>query len=355
MKIALLLSGGVDSSVSLRLLQEQGHEVHAFYLKMWLEDELSYLGECPWREDLQYAEAVCKQAGVPLTVVPIQREYFDRVVSYSLEELRAGRTPSPDVMCNNHIKFGLFLEKMSGSELGADFEKVATGHYAQVREIDGAVHLYSAPDPIKDQTYFLAMLEQQKLQRALFPIGHLRKEEVRKLAEKFALPNKARHDSQGICFLGKLKYRDFVKHYLGEKKGDIIEFESGKKIAEHSGYWFYTLGQRSGIGLSGGPWYVVKKDIEKNIIYISNSYHDADSPKSEKARDEFSIESPNWIAGVPQKQNLEVKLRHGPHKYSCTLNGMHVKIEGQDQGIAPGQFAVFYDREECLGAARIAV
>lgn len=349
MKIAVLISGGVDSSVALRLLKDQGHDLTAFYLKIWLEDELSFLGECPWEEDLKYVRQICKEAGVPLEIVPLQKEYFDTVVAYTIAEVKAGRTPNPDVMCNNHIKFGMFFDKIDES-----YEKVATGHYAQLEEKNGVYFLKKTPDPIKDQTYFLSNLRQDQLKRALFPIGHLAKDEVRELAEKYDLPNKHRKDSQGICFLGKVKYADFVKHYLGEKKGDILEFETGEKLGEHEGFWYYTIGQRKGIKLSGGPWFVVEKDIEKNIVYVSKNYHSQD-----KNRSEVEVTNFNWFANeAPKKTNLQVKLRHGEHAYNCKIDLLSrdrakIKLDAQDQGIATGQFAAFYDGDKCLGSAVI--
>lgn len=350
MKIAVLVSGGVDSSVALTLLKNQGHELEAFYLKIWLEDELSYLGNCPWTEDLEYAQGVCDKFGVPLHVIPLQKEYHELVVAYAIEQVRMGRTPSPDLMCNEQIKFGCFY-----NAIDASFEKVATGHYAQLEERDGLVHLIKAKDPIKDQTYFLSRLNQAQLQRAMFPIGHLMKSEVRELAHTFDLPTKARKDSQGICFLGKIHFGDFIKHHVGTKVGDLIEFETGKKLSEHEGFWFYTIGQRKGIGLSHGPWYVVAKDIEKNIVFISNKYHEPD-----KLRNQFDAEQFNWTCGVvPTKNQLQVKIRHGEHLYNAEVtfaeNGQqaHVILDGCDQGIAPGQFAVFYDGDECLGSGVI--
>src|ERR1041384_3952794 len=257
MKIAVLLSGGVDSSVALHLAkQEGGHELTAFYLKIWLEEELAFLGDCPWEEDLKFARAVCEQAGVPLQIVSLQTEYQERVVAHVLSELKRGRTPSPDILCNQWIKFGLFFDKID-----AGFDKVVSGHYAQIEQCDGTYLLKRSPDPIKDQTYFLHGLNQTQLSRLWFPIGHLTKVAVRKLAQEWNLPNRDRKDSQGICFLGKIRYPDSVRFHLGEKVGDIVEFETGRKLAAHHGVWFYTIGQRKGLGLGGGPWYVVKKDV----------------------------------------------------------------------------------------------
>jgi tRNA (5-methylaminomethyl-2-thiouridylate)-methyltransferase len=349
MKTAVLLSGGVDSSVALRLLQEQGHELTAFYLKIWLEDELSSLGECPWEEDLQFARGVCEQAGIQLQILSMQREYWDTIVTYSLRELKAGRTPNSDMFCNRLIKFGKFIDKIDPG-----FVKVASGHYAKIDFSEGKYILKKSPDPIKDQTYFLAYLTQDQIARACFPLGNFDKKMVRQLAKKFNLPNKNRKDSQGICFLGQIRYSDFVKHHLGEKTGNFIDKETGDKIGEHKGYWFYTIGQRQGLGLSGGPWYVVRKDIEYNIIYLSRNMQIRD-----QLNQTFRVADFNWIAGIPPaKDRLQVKVRHGEKINPCQLilqpdNSAQVILELPDQGLAAGQFAVFYDGEICLGGGVI--
>jgi tRNA-specific 2-thiouridylase len=349
MNTALLLSGGVDSSVALARLCEAGARPTAFYLKIWLEDELSFLGECPWEEDLSYARTVCEQLGVPLEIIPMQHAYHEQIVSYVIAEVKAGRTPNPDILCNQHIKFGAFY-----FAAGSDYDKVATGHYAQVRQLDGRYRLFCAPDPIKDQTYFLALLSQEQLSKACFPIGHLTKAEVRAEAERLNLPNKQRRDSQGICFLGKLKFTDFIKHHLGERPGKFVEYETGTTVGHHTGYWFYTLGQRQGIGLSGGPWYVVAKDMTENTVFISRQYY-----TPEKERNQCTIGRCNWICGgAPVDKPVQVKLRHGPNRHDARLSvlapgQLHVQLADQDQGIAPGQFAVFYDGDECLGGGVI--
>ncbi len=351
MKIALLLSGGVDSSVALRLLLEEGrHEVTAFYLKIWLEDELAFLGDCPWEEDMNYVKAICESLNVPLRVVPLQKEYLDRVVSYVLEELKRGRTPSPDILCNERIKFGAFFDCIDPS-----FDKVATGHYAQVEEKNGQWFLKKAPDKVKDQTYFLSSLRQDQLARAMFPIGHLQKNEVRDLAEKYDLATKSRKDSQGICFLGKIKYRDFVKFHLGEKKGDIIDAESGKKVGEHEGVWFYTIGQRQGIGLSGGPWFVTGRDLVTNKLFISKKEY---QEKVAEERREFLANHVHWIPSKPDFCEFEVKLRHGPNCHPakvefCDEDTVKVYLHDKDAGIAAGQSVIFYKGAYCLGRAVI--
>lgn len=347
MKIAVLTSGGVDSSLAACLLKEQGHDLTAFYLKIWLEDELSSLGNCPWQEDLEYVRKLCQNLNIPLKEVSLQKEYWDSIVRYTVAEAQAGRTPNPDIFCNSKIKFGCFLDHIDNS-----FDKIATGHYAQVEKTDHSYLLKCAPDKVKDQTYFLSHLSQEQLERVLFPIGHLTKEEVRRLATEKDIPAKDRKDSQGLCFLGKLKFSEFLKFHLGEKIGNFVEFETGKVVGEHNGYWFYTIGQRKGMGLSGGPWYVVQKDIQKNIVFISSNYH-----SDNKARNTALLENFHWIGQKPEKTDLTVKLRHGPENYQCSLEVKdkigRIQLHGQDQGIAPGQFAVFYDDGICLGCAMI--
>jgi len=347
-KVALLASGGVDSSVAMGLLKEQGYTVEAFYLKIWLEDELSFLGECPWQEDVNYLEEICKKFAVPLHVVPMQKEYFDRVVGYTIDSVKKGLTPNPDVMCNNHIKFGFFLELLPDG-----FDYVASGHYAQTGEFVGKTCLKQAVDPIKDQTYFLSQVPFDLLPKILFPIGHLSKPQVRKEAERFDLPNQHRKDSQGICFLGKLKFNEFLKYYLGEKLGDIVEFESGNLLGKHAGFYYHTRGQRKGLGLSGGPWYVVSKDTENNIVFVSKNYD-----LLSQQRMDFRIDSGNFISDSWfESAGIKVKLRHGPTMYGCQITqleaGYNVHLDQSDQGISPGQFAVFYLDGKVLGSAMI--
>jgi tRNA (5-methylaminomethyl-2-thiouridylate)-methyltransferase len=349
MNIAVLLSGGVDSSVALKLLQAQGHTVTAFYLKIWLEDELSFLGDCPWEEDLSFVKKVCQQNDVKLEIVSLQEEYKERIISYTLAEVQAGRTPNPDVLCNSRVKFGAFYDL-----IGNSFERVATGHYADLKRTDNLVYLKTTPDLIKDQTYFLSHLTQTQLQKAEFPIGKYHKQQVRELAEKYNLANKTRKDSQGLCFLGKIKYSEFIKAHLGENPGLIVDVDTQKAVGQHKGLWFHTIGQRQGLGLSGGPWYVVAKDINKNILLISRNYHE------NKQRDRLIATSCNWISGqIPDfSQDIQVKLRHGAQRIAATCisqadGSVDVKLASQDQGIAPGQFVVFYQNDYCLGSGRI--
>ncbi len=351
MKIAVLLSGGVDSSVALGIMKEAGHDITAYYMKIWLEEDMSFMGECPWEDDLIQARSVCERFNVPLKIMNLQREYFDIVVKYTIEELKSGRTPSPDIMCNKNIKFGVFFDKV----VAEGYDKIVSGHYASVEEKGGNFHLVQAIDPVKDQTYFLTYLNQEQMKKVCFPLGGMMKSEVREKAHQFGLINAERKDSQGICFLGKIKYNDFVKYYLGQKTGDIIELETGIILGTHNGYWFHTIGQRQGLGLSGGPWYVAKKDIEKNIVYVSHNI-----VETQVSCDTFVAENINWIVGRPENTKLECKLRHGPKKVECEIeflaeDKVRVKLAEDDQGISPGQFAIFYKENECLGGGRIAL
>ena len=240
-KVALLLSGGVDSSVVLYELVRHGVHPDCFYIKIGPEEKEEW--DCNSEEDLEMAASVAKKYDCKLEVVDCHKEYWSQVTKYTMEKVKAGFTPNPDVMCNRLIKFGAFDDKR-----GHDYDYIATGHYAQTEWIDGRKWLTTSPDPVKDQTDFLAQIYQWQLKKALFPIGHFMKEEVREIAERERLINAKRKDSQGICFLGNIDYNEYVRRYLGEQVGDIIELETGKKIGEHKGLWFHTIGQRKGLG-----------------------------------------------------------------------------------------------------------
>ena len=350
-KIAVLVSGGVDSSVALALLKSQGHEVTAYYMKIWLEDELQFLGECPWEEDLSFVQAVCQQLEVPLKIIPFQKEYWERVVSYTIEEVKKGRTPNPDMMCNARVKFGAFYEYLERTKEHYNF--VATGHYADTEVKNGVTYLKTSPDALKDQTYFLSQLTQVQLQKALFPIGKYPKEEVRKMAERFALPNAHRKDSQGICFLGKIPFDQFIQFHLGTLPGKLIEERTRTVLGTHEGFWYYTVGQRKGIKLSGGPWYVTRKNTESNDVFIAHG-----NQYLNEGRESFIVKDINWITEKPEKTNLDVKVRHGEKKYQATLKFLtdescEVTFSESDSGLAEGQFAVFYDGGYCLGGGVI--
>ncbi|XP_061350241.1 uncharacterized protein LOC133295419 [Gastrolobium bilobum] len=362
LRVAVLVSGGVDSSVALRLLNAAGHSCTAFYLKIWFQEDFeNFWSECPWEEDLKYAKAVCNQVQVPLEVVHLTDEYWENVVSYIIEEYRCGRTPNPDVLCNTRIKFGAFLDAIS--DMGFDY--VASGHYANVvhplaDQKDEPSVLELSQDMVKDQTYFLSHLSQSQLKQLLFPLGCIPKEEVRRLATKFDLPNKDRKDSQGICFLGKIRFSEFVARHIGEREGIILEAESGDFLGKHQGFWFYTIGQRQGLRLPGGPWYVVEKDVKNNVVFVSRNYFSFD-----KRRRLFRVGSLKWLSGLPPSQTsqLQCKVRHGPGFYNCSLqmevegdgpdDSAVVRISEDDQGLAAGQFAAFYEGRTCIGSGVI--
>ena len=287
-RIAVLLSGGVDSSVVLYELVRQGLQPDCFYIKIGPEEEEEW--DCSSEEDLEMATAVSHKYGCKLEVIDCHKEYWNQVTRYTMEKVRAGLTPNPDVMCNRLIKFGAFDEKR-----GHDYDLIATGHYAQTEEeeivnsksVNSKLKwLCTSPDPVKDQTDFLAQIYDWQLKKALFPIGHMMKEEVRQIAEREHLAPAHRRDSQGICFLGKINYNDYIRRYLGEQPGDVVELETGKRIGQHRGLWFHTIGQRKGLGFGGGPWFVVKKDVEANILYVSHGYDPATAYKQDfKIRD----------------------------------------------------------------------
>ncbi|XP_068637640.1 uncharacterized protein [Aristolochia californica] len=364
LKVAVLLSGGVDSSVALRLLHAAGHSCTAFYLKIWFQEDFdNYWSACPWDEDMKYAKAVCDQVDVPLEVVHLTDEYWCNVVSYMVEEYRSGRTPNPDILCNTRIKFGAFMDAISNLQ----FDYVASGHYAHVMhsfsesgDCEPSV-LELSRDMVKDQTYFLSHLSQDQLRCLLFPLGHIPKGEVRRLATILDLPNKDRKDSQGICFLGKVRFSEFVAKHIGEREGILLEAETGDFLGKHRGFWFYTIGQRQGLGLPGGPWYVVAKDIQQNVVFVSRNYFSLD-----KKRRSFRVGSLKWLSGSPPDQldQLQCKVRHGPGFYDCSIKiergaSRHeedealVHLSEDDQGLAVGQYAAFYRMKTCLGSGVI--
>ncbi len=357
--IAVLLSGGVDSSVVLYELVRQGLHPDCFYIKIGPEEEEEW--DCSSEEDLEMATAVSHKYGCRLEVVDCHKEYWDQVTSYTIDKVRAGFTPNPDVMCNRLIKFGAFHEKR-----GHDYDLIATGHYAQTEEesvVNGfAVDthlkwLCTSPDPVKDQTDFLAQIYDWQLQKALFPIGHMMKDEVRQIAEREHLVNAKRKDSQGICFLGKINYNDYIRRYLGELPGDVLELETGKFIGKHKGHWFHTIGQRKGMGFGGGPWFVVKKDIEQNIIYVSHGY----DPQTAYKQD-FPIHDFHSINGQLPPQRITLKIRHTPEFLPARLEQLGdgtymVHADTPIHGVAPGQFCVVYDEHHhrCYGSGEITI
>lgn len=354
MHIAALLSGGVDSAVALAryICSNPDHKkfICAYYLKIWLEDELSFLGSCPWKEDIFYAEKTAHMLGIPFRIISLQREYYETIVSYTLDELKCGRTPSPDIFCNERIKFGSFLNNVDASH-------IVSGHYAQIRRVhDTSSSLYRAADVLKDQTYFLSHLSDRQLAMLHFPLAGMQKHDVRAFARKQNLPPYERKDSQGICFLGKIRYRDFVKYYLGEKKGDLVHVRTNKILGVHEGAWFYTVGQRRGLGLGNGPWYVAGKNLCENLVFIR---HESEAEYTDRVYVDDCHAIQGSVECFSNAENLSVKLRHGPQRTSASFayDISHkrgcVTLQQGDAGIAAGQFVVFYDGAQCLGCARI--
>ena len=354
MNIAALVSGGVDSSVVVHQLKEMGYDPTIFYIRIGMEDENGYMG-CTAEEDIEITSFVAKKYGLKMETVSLQKEYWDNVVEYVIRTVRNGLTPNPDVMCNRLIKFGSFIDKY-----GYEFDKIATGHYAQTYFENGKHYLGTALDPVKDQTDFLAQITYSQVSRLMFPIGHLMKSQVREIAVSQNLPSASRKDSQGICFLGKINYNDFIKRYLGEKEGKIIEKETGKILGKHKGFWFHTIGQRKGLGLGGGPWYVVAKDSAENIVYVSQGYDVETQYGKTVPLDDFNFITENPWGDFTDPVDITFKIRHTPEFTKGKLfnegNGSY-RIESEDkiQGIAPGQYGVIYDVDHriCYGSGVI--
>ncbi len=353
-RVAVLLSGGVDSSVVVA--EMAAHDIHpdCFYIKIGPEEKEEW--DCNSEEDLEMATAVAAKYKCRLEVVDCHKDYWDQVTRYTMEKVKAGLTPNPDVMCNRLIKFGAFDAKR-----GHDYDLIATGHYAQTEIIEGRKWLTTSPDPVKDQTDFLAQIYQWQLKKAIFPIGHYMKGDVRKIAEREHLLNARRRDSQGICFLGNIDYNEYVRRYLGERPGDIIELETGRRIGQHRGLWFHTIGQRKGLGLGGGPWFVIKKDVEHNILFVSHGY-DPDTAY----RREFRIHAFDFLTeGVDQlPQRATFKIRHTPEYHPATIvphpsdrNAFTIESDDRIHGVAPGQFCVVYDERHhrCFGSGEITI
>lgn len=354
MNIAALLSGGVDSSVVVHLLCEQGLRPSLFYIKIGM-DGAEYM-DCSAEEDIELSTAIARKYGLPFEVVDLHREYWDSVAAYAIDKIKRGLTPNPDVMCNKLVKFGCFEERV-----GKDFDFTATGHYATTVQRDGKTWLGTARDPLKDQTDFLAQIDYLQVSKLLFPVGNLMKHEVRDVALRAGLPSARRKDSQGICFLGKINYNDFVRRFLGEREGAIIELETGKRVGTHRGYWFHTIGQRKGLGLSGGPWFVIRKNVEENIVYVSHGY-DVDTQYGYQFRmpDFHFITEDPW-AGQAGEVDVTFKIRHTPDFIKGRLiresDGLRLLSSEKLQGIAPGQFGVVYDEgaQICVGSGEIQI
>ena len=333
------MSGGVDSSVTAALLKQQGHHVTGVYMKNWTQDLPGM--KCPWADDLADAKRVAVQLGIDFKVFDFENEYRHKVVDYMIEEYKAGRTPNPDIMCNQEVKFKLFLE--AALEDGADF--IATGHYAAVE--NGILKM--AVDTNKDQTYFLYRVTGAALQKTLFPLGEFTKPTVRKMAEERGLFTAAKKDSQGICFVGKVGIREFLSQYVDQKPGEIIDKATGKVLGHHDGAIFYTLGQRHGLDLGGGlPYYVIDKDMDKNEVYVTTDLNDGSLWKTD-----VSIGAVHWINDQPPVGDYQIRVRHRAPLVTATLSfendTVSLRLHDQQRAVAAGQSIVIYRENICLG------
>jgi tRNA-specific 2-thiouridylase len=386
-KVYVGMSGGVDSSVAAALLVEQGYDVTGVFMKNWAQDLPGF--KCPWREDLADAKRVAVQLGISFKIFDFQKEYKQKVVDYMIEEYQAGRTPNPDIMCNQEVKFKLFLE--TALDDGADM--IATGHYAQIgkntkseilnaKQASESRHsligensvdtsepsestklpttnyqLQTAVDTNKDQTYFLYRMTEAALARTLFPLGAMTKPEVRKLAEQKGLITARKKDSVGICFVGEIGIKEFLQNFVEAEPGDIIDKATKKVVGRHEGAIFYTIGQRHGLNVGGGmPYYVVGKDMEKNEVYVTTDLND-----SGLWQHSFQLIHAHWINHQDfnnQRTQLKVRTRHRAQLTQCVVeekNGVFVvDLQDEIRALAPGQSAVFYDGEVCLGGGVIA-
>lgn len=340
-KVYVGMSGGVDSSVTATLLLEQGYDVMGVYMKNWSQDLPGFV--CPWQEDYQDAKRVAVQLGIDFKMYDFETEYRHKVVDYMVTEYQAGRTPNPDVMCNQEVKFKLFLE--TALEDGADL--IATGHYARIK--DG--HLLAGLDPAKDQSYFLYRVTEQALHKSLMPIGDYHKTEIRKLAKKLGLFTADKKDSQGICFVGKVGIKDFLLHELGPQSAGPIIDQTGKTIGQHDGAIFYTIGQRHGLNIGGGlPYYVASKDMKTNTIYVTTNLDD-----TELWAKTVSLQDIHWINGEPDKtKSYQARLRYRGPLVACTIQDEQLILQEEQRGLAAGQSAVVYDQNQVVGGGVVA-
>lgn len=349
-RVVVGMSGGVDSSVAALLLKQQGYDVVGIFMKNW--DDTDENGVCTATEDYEDVMKVCEQIGIPYYAVNFEKQYWDKVFTYFLDEYRAGRTPNPDVMCNKEIKFKAFLEH--AVNLGADY--LATGHYAQVEFRDGEYKMLRGVDENKDQTYFLNQLTQKQLEKVMFPLGHLPKAKVREIAAEAGLATAAKKDSTGICFIGERNFKEFLSNYLPAQPGNM-ETLDGEVKGKHDGLMYYTIGQRHGLGIggSGDPWFVAGKDLKRNVLYVCQGFH------HEKLYS-TSLKAVNvsWVTDKPVEGEFACTAKF---RYRQKDVGVTVKVIGQEsvevvfdeptRAITPGQAVVFYKGDECLGGGTI--
>lgn len=349
-RVVIGMSGGVDSSVAALLLKEQGYDVIGIFMKNW--DDTDENGVCTATEDYNDVIEVCNQIGIPYYAVNFEKQYWDKVFTYFLDEYRAGRTPNPDVMCNKEIKFKAFLEHAMA--LGADY--VATGHYARVAYMDGEYKMLRGVDDNKDQTYFLNQLGQEQLSKTMFPLGELKKPQIREMAKEAGLATATKKDSTGICFIGERNFKDFLSNYLPAQPG-VMQTLSGEVKGKHDGLMYYTIGQRHGLGIGGNgdPWFVVGKNLKENILYVDQGFHN-----ELLYGDEVIATNVNWVSDRAKEKEFKCTAKF---RYRQEDNGVTVQIVDENtirilcdepiRAITPGQAVVFYDGDECLGGATI--
>ncbi|MBS4209003.1 tRNA 2-thiouridine(34) synthase MnmA [Bacillus sp. FJAT-50079] len=349
-RVVIGMSGGVDSSVAALLLKEQGYDVIGIFMKNW--DDTDENGVCTATEDYNDVIRVCNQIGIPYYAVNFEKQYWDKVFTYFLDEYKAGRTPNPDVMCNKEIKFKAFLEH--ALKLGADY--LATGHYARVEQLDGEVKMLRGVDNNKDQTYFLNQLTQDQLEKVMFPLGGIDKKRVREIAKEAGLATATKKDSTGICFIGERNFKEFLSGYLPAQKG-VMETLDGKKVGKHDGLMYYTIGQRHGLGIGGAgdPWFVAGKDLERNVLYVEQGF---DHPALYS--DSIKAVNVSWVSDKEKPQQFECtakfRYRQPDEKVTVQLlpNGeVNVQFAQPVRAVTPGQAVVFYDGDECLGGGTI--
>ncbi|MFD1018861.1 tRNA 2-thiouridine(34) synthase MnmA [Thalassobacillus hwangdonensis] len=347
-RVVVGMSGGVDSSVSALLLKEQGYDVVGIFMKNW--DDTDENGVCTATEDYEDVIKVCNQLDIPYYAVNFEKQYWDKVFTYFLEEYKAGRTPNPDVMCNKEIKFKAFMDH--AMSLGADY--LATGHYAQVRKDGDQYEMLRGNDHNKDQTYFLNQLSQDVLAKVMFPLGHLDKKEVRKIAEEHGLATAKKKDSTGICFIGERNFKDFLSEYLPAQPGEMQTLD-GEKKGTHDGLMYYTLGQRQGLGIGGAgdPWFVVGKNLEDNVLYVGQGFH-----HEALYSDGLIADQVNWINDVDLPLECTAKFRYRQEDSKVKVHALEdgklkVEFHEPERAVTPGQAVVFYQGDVCIGGATI--
>ncbi|MDR7000348.1 tRNA 2-thiouridine(34) synthase MnmA [Neobacillus niacini] len=349
-RVVVGMSGGVDSSVAALLLKQQGYDVIGIFMKNW--DDTNEFGVCTATEDYDDVIRVCNQIGIPYYAVNFEKQYWDKVFTYFLEEYKAGRTPNPDVMCNKEIKFKAFLEH--AMNLGADY--LATGHYARVEYRDGEYKMLRGLDENKDQTYFLNQLTQDQLSKVMFPIGNLEKSRVREFAKDAGLATATKKDSTGICFIGERNFKEFLGQYLPAQPGNMETFE-GKVMGRHEGLMYHTIGQRHGLGIGGAgePWFAIGKDLKRNVLYVGQGFHN-----EMLYSDSIIADAVSWVSNkeIPAEFECTAKFRYRQEDHKVTVhllegNKAKVVFHAPIRAVTPGQAVVFYNGDECLGGGTI--